>query len=100
VAILKRRASDNNHEAEERLEGSKGGDSPSRLIDARIEELGDWRGETLARVRMLIKQAAPEAVKEAKWRKPSNSMAGAPVWSHAGTICTMNSLLLHSRPRL
>src|SRR4051812_21575256 len=55
--------------------------SPSRLIDARIEELGDWRGETLARVRMLIKQADPEAVEEWKWR-------GVPVWSHAGMICT------------
>ncbi len=56
-------------------------DSPSRLIDARIEELGDWRGETLARVRMLIRQADPEAVEEWKWR-------GVPVWSHAGIICT------------
>src|SRR6476661_2822931 len=59
----------------------KGGDSPSRLIDARIKELGDWRGETLARVRSLIKQADPEAVEEWKWR-------GVPVWSHAGIICT------------
>jgi hypothetical protein len=59
----------------------KGGDSPSRLIDARIEELGDWRGETLARVRGLIKQADPEAVEEWKWR-------GVPVWYHAGMICT------------
>ncbi len=59
----------------------KGGDSPSRLIDARIRELSDWRGETLARVRMLIKQADPEAVEEWKWR-------GVPVWSHAGIICT------------
>jgi hypothetical protein len=70
--------------------GSKegnGGDSPSRLIDARIKELGDWRAETLARVRMLIKQADPEAVEEVKWRKPSNP-AGVPVWSHAGMICT------------
>lgn len=57
------------------------GDSPSRLIDARIEELGDWRGETLARVRRLIKEADPEMVEEWKWR-------GVPVWSHAGTICT------------
>jgi hypothetical protein len=64
--------------------GSKegtGGDSPSRLIDARIEELGDWRGETLARVRLLVKQADPEVVEEWKWR-------GVPVWSHAGIICT------------
>jgi hypothetical protein len=60
---------------------AKGGDSPSRLIDARIKELRDWRGETLARVRMLIKQADPEVVEEWKWR-------GVPVWSHAGIICT------------
>ena len=59
----------------------KGGDSPSRLIDARIKELRDWRGETLARVRALVKQADPEAVEEWKWR-------GVPVWSHAGIICT------------
>ena len=59
----------------------KAGDSPSRLIDARIEELSDWRGETLARVRILIKQADPEVVEEWKWR-------GVPVWSHAGMICT------------
>ena len=64
----------------------KGGDSPSQLIDARIKELSDWRGETLARVRMLIKQADPEVVEEVKWRKPSNR--GVPVWSHAGIICT------------
>jgi hypothetical protein len=59
----------------------KGGDSPSRLIDARIKELGDWRGETLARVRSLIKQADPEVVEEWKWR-------GVPVWEHDGIICT------------
>ena len=59
----------------------KGGDSPSQLIDARIKELGDWRGEMLARVRTLIKQAVPEVVEEWKWR-------GVPVWSHAGIICT------------
>ena len=58
-----------------------GESSPSRLIDARIRELGDWRGETLARVRALIRQAVPEAVEEWKWR-------GVPVWSHAGIICT------------
>src|SRR5947208_16619456 len=52
-----------------------------------VEE-GDWRGEMLARIRMLIKQADPEVVEEVKWRKPSNSMAGVPVWSHAGIICT------------
>jgi hypothetical protein len=66
----------------------QGGDSPSQLIDARIAVLGDWRGETLARVRALIKAADPEMVEEVKWRKPSNSMLGVPVWSHAGIICT------------
>ena len=68
----------------QRKSGSKkgqGGDSPSQLIDARIKELGDWRGETLARVRTLIKQADPEVVEEWKWR-------GVPVWEHAGIICT------------
>src|SRR3954462_6159260 len=63
------------------------GDSPSRLIDARIKELGDWRGETLARVRMLIKQADPDVVEEAKWKKPSNAMRGVPLWEHDGIIC-------------
>ncbi len=58
-----------------------GGASPSRLIDARIKELGDWRGETLARVRMLIKEACPDVVEEWKWR-------GVPVWERAGIICT------------
>jgi hypothetical protein len=62
-------------------------ESPSQLIDARIEELGDWRGETLAQVRALIKQADPEVVEEVKWRKPS-APAGVPVWSHDGLICT------------
>jgi hypothetical protein len=55
--------------------------SPSHLIDARIEELGDWRGDMLARIRVLIKQADPEVVEEWKWR-------GVPVWSHDGIICT------------
>jgi hypothetical protein len=59
----------------------KGGGSPSALIDARIKELSDWRGEMLARVRALIKQADPEVVEEWKWR-------GVPVWEHAGIICT------------
>ena len=59
----------------------KGGDSSSRLIDARIAALGDWRGETLARVRSLIREADPEVVEEWKWR-------GVPVWEHAGIICT------------
>jgi len=57
------------------------GESPSRLIDARIKELNDWRGKTLARVRALIKQADPKVVEEWKWR-------GVPVWSHDGIICT------------
>ena len=64
--------------------GSKAGqdgDSPSRLIDARIKELGDWRGEALAHIRNLIKEADPETVEEWKWR-------GVPVWYHAGMICT------------
>ena len=56
-------------------------DSPSRLIDARISELGDWRGKTLARIRALIKQTDPDVVEEWKWR-------GVPVWYHDGMICT------------
>ena len=67
---------------------AKGADSSSRLIDARIKKLGDWRGETLARVRSLIKEADPNVVEEVKWRKPSNSMLGVPVWEHDGIICT------------
>ncbi|HXI35496.1 MAG TPA: DUF1801 domain-containing protein [Burkholderiales bacterium] len=59
------------------------GKSPSQAIDARIEELGDWRGETLARLRALIKEADPEVVEEWKW--------GGPVWSHDGIICTGES---------
>ena len=53
-----------------------------------IKELSDWRSEMLARIRILIKQADPEVVEEVKWRKPSNSMRGVPVWSHDGIICT------------
>jgi hypothetical protein len=64
------------------------GDSPSQLIDARIAALSDWRGETLARVRSLIKEADPDVVEEVKWRKPSNAMRGVPVWEHDGIICT------------
>jgi hypothetical protein len=60
---------------------AKEGHSPSRLIDGRIKELGDWRGETLARVRDLIKEADPDVVEEWKWR-------GVPVWEHDGIICT------------
>jgi hypothetical protein len=62
--------------------------APSKSIDARIKGLGDWRGNTLSRVRALIKQADPAVVEEVKWRKPSNSMLGVPVWSHGGIICT------------
>jgi hypothetical protein len=65
-----------------------GSDSPSRLIDARIRKLGDWRGEMLARVRAIIKQADPDVIEEVKWRKPSNSMLGVPVWEHDGIVCT------------
>jgi hypothetical protein len=65
----------------------KNDESPAQLIDARIEQLDDWRGEMLYRVRALIKQADPEVVEEMKWRKPSQP-GGVPVWSHAGMICT------------
>ncbi len=61
--------------------------SASELIDARIRELDDWRGEMLARLRTVVKRADPEVVEEVKWRKPS-SPAGTPVWSHDGIICT------------
>jgi hypothetical protein len=61
--------------------GSQESKSPSRLIDARIEELGDWRGEMLSRIRTLVKEADPDVVEEWKWR-------GVPVWSHDGMICT------------
>jgi hypothetical protein len=56
--------------------------------DAKIEKAGDWRVELLSRLRALIERADPEVVEEVKWRKPSNSMRGGPVWSHAGIICT------------
>jgi hypothetical protein len=62
-------------------QAAKAGGSPSALIDGRIKELGDWRGETLARVRALIKEADPEVIEAWKWR-------GVPVWEHAGIICT------------
>jgi hypothetical protein len=63
------------------------GESPDQLIDARIQELGDWRGEMLSRLRALIKQADPEVVEEVKWIKPTNPL-GTAVWSHSGMICT------------
>src|SRR5438067_7007043 len=61
-------------------------ESASALIDAKIKELGDWRGKTLARVRTLIHEADPEIVEEWKWVKPTNP--GTPVWSHGGMVCT------------
>ena len=67
--------------------GQPKGESPSQLIDAKIRELGDWRGKVLSRLRALIKQADPNVVEEVKWRKPSNP-SGVPVWSHDGIICT------------
>ena len=77
-------AKTNKSAAKRAKDDSKGvskGDSPARLIDGRIKELGDWRGETLARVRSLIKQADPDVIEEWKWR-------GVPVWEHDGIICT------------
>lgn len=62
-------------------------ESASRLIDAKIAELGGWRGEMLAKLRALIREADPEVVEKVKWRKPSNP-SGVPVWEHAGIICT------------
>ncbi|MBN9056861.1 MAG: hypothetical protein BGO06_19715 [Shinella sp. 65-6] len=62
-------------------EAESGADTPSRLIDGRIAELADWRGETLARLRALIKEAAPDVTEEWKWR-------GVPVWEHDGIVCT------------
>ena len=61
--------------------GSQGSESPTKLIDARIKELGDWRGETLRRLRALVKEADPEVVEGWKWR-------GVPTWEHDGIICT------------
>ena len=68
---------------------SQKAESPSRLIDARIKELGGWRGETLSRMRALIKEADPDVVEEWKWVKATNP--GTPVWSHDGIICTGES---------
>ena len=66
--------------AKKKVAAPKGG-NPSRLIDGRIKELGDWRGKTLARIRAIVKDADPEVVEEWKWR-------GVPVWEHAGIVCT------------
>ena len=68
------------NDREARVSGQQG-KSPSQLIDARIEELGDWRGELLSRLRMLVKQTDPEVIEEWTWR-------GTPVWSHDGLVCT------------
>jgi hypothetical protein len=68
---------------------SQKAESPSRLIDARIKELGDWRGATLSKMRRLIKEADPDVVEEWKWVKATNP--GTPVWSHDGIICTGES---------
>jgi hypothetical protein len=62
-------------------------DDPSKLIDGKIKALGDWRGDTLARLRALIHEADPQMVETVKWRKPSNPM-GVPIWEHDGIICT------------
>ena len=71
--------------------GASQGRSASELISKRIAALGDWREETLARMRALILEADPEMIEERKWRKPSNSMTGVPVWSQDGIICTGES---------
>jgi len=63
-------------------------DSASDLISRRINELDDWRGKTLKEFRQLIRATVPNVIEEVKWRKPSNSMLGVPVWSHNGIICT------------
>jgi hypothetical protein len=84
---MKRRDTTMKKKTTESMEAIAGA-SPSQLIDARIKEPGDWRGKMLARVRRLIREADPEVVEEVKWRKPSNSMLGVPVWEHAGIICT------------
>jgi hypothetical protein len=81
LSVVAKRATTTMKKTESGSKQATAGDSPSRLIDARIKQLGDWRGETLARVRSLIKQADPEVVEEWKWR-------GVPVWEHAGIICT------------
>jgi hypothetical protein len=67
---------------------AKTGKSSSRLIDQQIRDPGDWREETLTHMRALILEADPKMIEERKWKKPSNGMAGVPVWSHNGIICT------------
>jgi hypothetical protein len=77
---------DGNLERSDQMEAA-GADSAPALIDAKIAALGAWRGETLARVRSLIREADPDVVETVKWRKPSNP-SGVPVWEHAGILCT------------
>jgi len=72
----------------ERKKPSPKQQAPGRLIDQRIRDQGDWREETLGRMRTLILEADPEMIEERKWKKPSNAMKGVPVWSHNGIICT------------
>jgi hypothetical protein len=71
-------------------------ESSPRLIDARIAELGDWRGDTLSRLRKLIREADPDVIEQVKWIKPSNP-AGVPVWYHGGIICTGEIYKSHLR---
>ena len=71
-----------------KTQDSNDNQSGSEQINRIIADLGDWRGETLSRMRNLIKEANPDVIEEVKWRKPSNSMSGVPVWSHEGIICT------------
>jgi hypothetical protein len=72
----------------ERKKPSPKQQAPGRLIDQRIRDPGDWREETIARMRALILEADPEMIEERKWKKPSNAMKGVPVWSHNGIVCT------------
>jgi len=72
---------------EKKRSSTKKGQPRPQLKDSRINESGDWRGRTLAKIRLLIKEADPEIVEEVKWRKPSNP-GGIPVWSHNGDVCT------------
>ncbi|HMF31232.1 MAG TPA: DUF1801 domain-containing protein [Candidatus Lokiarchaeia archaeon] len=82
----KKRSSGGKQAPIKKKSGSQSDESASPQIDAKIQELGDWRGDILSRLRALIKQADPEVVEEWKWKKPAS--AGTPVWSHDGLICT------------
>ena len=70
------------------MKAATGGTSAAQSVDAAIERHGDWRSQTLAKVRALMKEADPDVVEDVKWRKPSNDMRGVPVWEHDGLICT------------